>query len=340
MTIKDIARMSGYSLGTVSRVLNNHPDVSDEARQRVMAVVRKENFQSNTNARFLKMQAKSSIAIFVKGTQNVLFAGVLEQIQALLRDSGEEDFVCYLDEDADEVAYALQICRERQPEGLIFLGGNLEYFRERFSQITLPSVLLTNTAKDLSFPNLSSFTTDDEDAARQVIDYLVSMGHRRIGVVGGNLNGSQISFRRITSCQKRLEHYNLPFDLKKQFEPCRFNMQAGYDAATRLLRRNPELTAVFALSDVIAFGAMRAVRDLGLQVPDDISLMGCDGISISRFCIPRLATIRQDTEQLARQGVDALLQRIHYEHPPVHQVIPGEIVPGESVRREIPEKKG
>ena len=332
--------MSGYSLGTVSRVLNNHPDVSDKARERVMTVVRKENFQSNTNARFLKMQAKSSIAIFVKGTQNVLFADILERIQALLRGSGEEEFVCYLDEDADEVSYALQVCRERQPEGLLFLGGNLEYFRENFSQISLPSVLLTNTARELSFPNLSSFTTDDEAAAGQVIDYLVSMGHRRIGVLGGNLSDSQISCRRIRSCQKRLEQYGLPFDIKKQFEPCRFSMQAGYDAAAQLLRHNPELTAVFALSDVIAFGTMRAARDLGLHVPEDISLIGYDGISISRFSIPRLATIRQDTEQLARQGVDALLQRIHYEHVPVHEVIPFQLIPGESVRREIPDKKG
>lgn len=90
MTIKDIARLSGYSLGTVSRVLNNHPDVSDKARERVMAVVQEQGFEPNANAKHLKMQAQSSIAVLVKGTQNLLFADLLERVQALLRDSGEK----------------------------------------------------------------------------------------------------------------------------------------------------------------------------------------------------------------------------------------------------------
>ena len=117
MTIKDIARLSGYSLGTVSRVLNNHPDVSEKARERVLAVVAEHNFQPNANAKHLKQLASSAIAILVKGSQNLLFADILERIQDLLRDSGEEDFVCYLDEDANEVSYAIQLCRERRQSG-------------------------------------------------------------------------------------------------------------------------------------------------------------------------------------------------------------------------------
>ena len=89
MTIKDIARLSGYSLRTVSRVLNNHPDVSQAARERVMAVVQEQGFEPNTNARHLKLQAQSAIAVLVKGSQNLLFAGILERIQSLLQDSEE-----------------------------------------------------------------------------------------------------------------------------------------------------------------------------------------------------------------------------------------------------------
>lgn len=332
MTIKDIAQLSGYSLGTVSRVLNNHPDVSEKARERVLAVVAEHNFQPNANAKHLKQLSSSAIAILVKGSQNLLFADILERIQSLLRDSGEEDFVCYLDEDANEVSYAIQLCRERHPKGLIFLGGDLEFFQRDFAQLPLPSVLLTNSAKGLDFPNLSSFTTDDFTAAGEAVDYLATKGHRHIGALGGNLSHAQMSYRRIQGCQDRLAQHQIPFDQSVQYEPCRYSMSAGYEAAMRLLKRAPDLTAIFALGDVIAFGAMRAIFDLGLRVPEDISLVGYDGIATSRYCVPRLTTIRQDTAELARRGVDTLLQRIHYNnYPPVHAITPFQLIEGESV---------
>ena len=112
MTIKDIARLSECGVATVSRVLNNHPDVSEETRRRVLEVVAAQGFQPNSNAKHLKQQAGTSVAVIVKGTQNMLFADLVERIQVLLRDAGRDANVYYLDEDADEVSYALQLCRE------------------------------------------------------------------------------------------------------------------------------------------------------------------------------------------------------------------------------------
>ena len=181
MTIKDIARLSGCGVATVSRVLNHHPDVSEATRQRVMAVVEQHGFQPNTNAKHLKQQADTSIAILVKGTQNMLFADLVEKIQALLRDSDRDAAVYYLDEDANEVAYASQLCRERKPLGILFLGGDLEFFRNSFGQISIPCVLLTNSAQELGYDNLSSLTTDDEAAAGQVVEYLAE--HYRVALL-------------------------------------------------------------------------------------------------------------------------------------------------------------
>ena len=102
-TIKDIARLSGYSIGTVSRVINHHPDVSEEARVKVEQVIREQNFQPNSNAKQLKQQSNSAVTIIVKGYENMFFEGILEQVQAILRDSGEEVAVAFLDEYANEV---------------------------------------------------------------------------------------------------------------------------------------------------------------------------------------------------------------------------------------------
>ena len=331
MTIKDIARLSGCGVATVSRVLNQHPDVSEETRRKVMAVVEEQGFRPNNNAKHLKQQAGTSIAILVKGTQNMLFADLVERIQSLLRDRGRDAAVYYLDEDANEVAYALQLCRERKPLGFLFLGVDLDFFRERFQEISTPSVLLTNTARDLGFDNLSSMTTDDEAGASQVIDYLVGQGHRNIGILGGNWSCSQISYRRILGCKAAFDRWGVPFDGERQCEPCRYSMADAYAATNRLMERCPDLTAIFAMSDVMAIGSVRALRDRGKRVPEDISVVGYDGISIARYAVPRLTTIRQDTQRLAEQGVEVLLRGMESRRGPTHGVVPFQLVVGESV---------
>ena len=317
----------------MSRVLNDHPDVSDETRRKVLAVVEAQGFQPNNNAKHLKQQAGTAITILVKGTQNMLFADLVERVQALLRDSGRDAVVYYLDEDADEVSYALQLCRERKPLGIFFLGGDLKLFQSRFQPITVPCVLLTNTAKDLHFDTLSSLTTDDSEAAAQVIEFLAKQGHRRICLLGGNWSCSQISYRRLEGCRRAFARLGLPFDPERQCEPCRYSMADAYAATKRLLDRRPDLTAIFAMSDVMAIGAVRALRDRGKRVPEDISVVGYDGISMASYSVPRLATVRQDTQRLAERGVDVLLRNIERKNRPVHEVVPFQLIPGESVAR-------
>lgn len=331
MTIKDIARMSGVGVATVSRVLNNHPDVSEETRRRVMAVVAEQGFQPNTNARHLKQASSASIAIIVKGTMNMLFADLVERCQQLLQDAGRDAAVYYLDEDANEVVYAVQLCRERKPLGILFLGGDRELFQAAFQGIAIPCVLLTNTAADLHFNNLSSITTDDREASRQAVHFLTGRGHRHIGMLGGNWSCFQIGYSRFLGCQEACQELGLPFDGERQCEPCRYSLEDGYAAARRLLERCPDLTAIFAVSDVTALGAMRAMRDLGKRVPEDISVMGYDGVAIGQYSLPRLTTVRQDTQQLAERGVDALLRGITRNSPPVHELVPFQLVEGESV---------
>lgn len=337
MTIKDIARLSGCGVATVSRVLNQHPDVSEETRRKVLAVVEENGFQPNNNAKHLKQQAGTSIAILVKGSQNMLFADLVERIQVLLREKGKDAVVYHLDEDANEVAYAIQLSRERKPVGFLFLGGDLEYFEKQFRAIRVPCVLLTNTAQGLGYENLSSLTTDDSAAAAQAIEYLIDNGHRKIGILGGNYwSSSQISYLRIQGCKRVFERRGIPLSAE-QCEPCRFSMGDGYTATHNLLKRCPDLTAIFAFGDVMAIGVMRAIHDLGKRVPEDISVVGYDGLPVANYCIPRLTTIRQDTQELAKQGVEVLLRAIeHRQSGCVHSVVPFRLLIGESVaRREL-----
>ena len=175
MTIKDIAKESGYAVGTVSRVLNNHPDVSEKARETILAVVEKHHFRLNNNAKHLKQQASKGIAVIVKGSQNMLFASIVERLQGLIEEKDFVSFIYYIGEEENEVEQAESVCLERHPKGIFFLGSNLEFFRERFARLDVPCVLVTNSAAKLSFPNLSSVSTDDAAAAEAAVEYLIRL---------------------------------------------------------------------------------------------------------------------------------------------------------------------
>ena len=138
MTIKDIAKEAGYAVGTVSRVLNHQPGVSEKARNTIMEVVEKYQFSLNNNAKYLKQQHNTGVAIIVKGTNNMLFAGLVESLQGLIKGKGYDCLLYYVREEDQEVEQALQICRDRQPMGLFFLGSNKENFYEKFEHIYVP----------------------------------------------------------------------------------------------------------------------------------------------------------------------------------------------------------
>lgn len=339
VTIKDIARESGYAVGTVSRVLNHHPNVSPEAREKVMAVVERYGFQPNSNARRLKQQGSNCLAVVVKGANNLLFASLVETIQSIVKEKDYSLIVSYQDEDGDEVEAAREIQAERKPLGIIFLGGNRDNFRRGFGRIRCPAVLLTTRAEDLGFENLSSVSTDDVSGAMEAVNCLLEAGHRSIGLISGQSSfavdemGCNTSQSRFTGCRLAFESHGVPFDIDRQTAVARYSMQGGYEGAGQLLERCGDLTAIFAMSDVMAVGAMRAIRDHGKRVPEDISVIGYDGIELADFTSPKLTTIRQDGDKLVRRGVEILLDAIEHDRPAVHEIVPHCLSVGESVSR-------
>ncbi len=331
MTIKDIARESGYAVGTVSRVINNNPNVSPAARARILEVIRKYKFRPNSNAKHLKQQASQGIAMIVKGTHNMLFAPILEKMQTECTAAGYSGMVYYIDENDNEVDRARQICREHKPYGVIFLGSDSNNITPELNDLGVPCLLMTNRAANAEIENLSSVSVDDSAAAARMIDYLYAKGHRRIGLIGGDIRRSHPSSARLAGCLGAFSRLGLPFDASACYADARYTMPDGYKAMERLLESCPDLTAVFAFSDIMAIGAIRALRDHGLQVPGDVSVCGFDGIELADYLNPRLATIRQPADRLASRGVGILIRCIEDDGDAVHELVPYELVEGESV---------
>lgn len=332
VTIKDIARESGYSVSTVSRVLNNRNDVSPDARKKIEEVVAKFNFVPNNNAKHLKQNNSKAIGVLVKGISNMLFASVVEEIQRMIEKTEYTLVVSYLDEDADEVEQAILLCRERKPLGLLFLGGNPEYFHREFSGVDVPCVLVTNRANEMHFENLSSVATDDIAAARCAVDQLFVAGHRRIGILGGDFDKSYTSHQRFLGCEQSFSEHGEVLDVEHCYEKARFSFGSACRAMKRLIGKFPDVTAVFAMSDVMAIGAIRALRDLGYRVPEDVSVIGFDGTSLAEYYNPKLATIKQQHQTLANRSIEILFGQIELKKEPIHEIVPFEFVNGESIR--------
>lgn len=332
VTIKDIARESGYSVSTVSRVLNNRNDVSPDARKKIKEVVAKFNFVPNNNAKHLKQNNSKAIGVLVKGISNMLFASVVEEIQRMIEKTEYTLVVSYLDEDADEVEQAILLCRERKPLGLLFLGGNPEYFHREFSGVDVPCVLVTNRANEMHFENLSSVATDDIAAARCAVDQLFVAGHRRIGILGGDFDKSYTSHQRFLGCEQSFSEHGAVLDVEHCYEKARFSFGSACRAMKRLIGKFPDVTAVFAMSDVMAIGAIRALRDLGYRVPEDVSVIGFDGTSLAEYYNPKLATIKQQHQTLANRSIEILFDQIELKKEPIHEIVPFEFVNGESIR--------
>ena len=332
MTIKDLAKKSGYSVATVSRVLNNHPNVSDKAREEISRLVEEYGFQINTNARQLKQHA-NSILVVVKGTSHEMFAEMIETIQSLVDKTHYPLHVDYMDEDGNEVLRAIQLCREKKPLGILFLGGNSRNFQKDFGKIEIPCILVSNDASGLPFDNLSSVCTDDRQAARCAMDSLIAQGHRKFVIVGGDREVSDTSRLRYEGCLQSFRKHGIEYDEELDYRGVRFSFQDGYNATQQLIANERKFTALFAFSDVMAIGAIRALHNNGLRVPKDVSVMGFDGLMLGSFLVPQLSTVIQSARIMAQRSVEILLNHIEHGGHAHHEAVPYALQHRESTRR-------
>ena len=332
MTIKDLAAQTGYSVGTVSRVLNHQPNVSEKARKAIMEAADACGFQLNTNAQQLKQQRSNNILVLVKGSSNQLFGALVEAIQTRVAATPYHLVVDYMDESQNEVLRAVQVCREKKPLGLLMLGGNRRNFLADFHRVDVPCVLVTNDGSGLPFDNLSSVCSNDEQAVREAVEGLIQMGHRHFAVIGGDRQESDTTRQRYRGFLAAVEAHGIEFDPVRDYVCVRFSYQGGYLAARELGVRRRDYSAIICMADVMAMGAIRALSDAGLRVPEDISVLGFDGLPIGEFLTPRLSSVGQNVEVLAQRSVDLLRNSIEGRNTSTHEVVSAKLRWRDSVR--------
>ena len=328
-TIKDIARIAGVSVTTVSRVLNQRPDVNPATRARVEQVIADCHFIGNTKARGLK-QSSDVIGIIVRGRSNPFLNALAESILALAGQVPESFVTEYIDEMDDEFLTAVHMTQQCRVIGLIFVGSKIDSRVDVMRGMDLPTVFTTVDARNSPLPRASSIAVDDRAMGRLVAEELLGAGHTHIAVFGSNpVAGDSLAMRFQGFCDAYAAR-GLKFD-PAFYRETRFSLRDGYDTTKPFLEEHPETTAIFAMSDTVAIGAIRAIRDLGLSVPEDISVFGFDGIDLSRYSVPRLTTVEQPVEEIARMSVQTLLEMLHGGAQPRHLLVSAALRRRESV---------
>ncbi|GAA0084274.1 HTH-type transcriptional repressor PurR [Clostridium sp. CTA-7] len=332
INIRDIARIAGVGVSTVSRVINDHPDVKEQTRERVLEAIRENNYIPNNSARNLKKNNTNNIGVLIKGVFNPFFSEMLDYISKRISKAGYSMILEHHDYlSDDEMNNLISMIKEKRLQGVICLGGNFtEVKNDDFNDIDAPVVLTSiNHKYGKEFSNFSSVSIDNEEAAYSATKYLIECGHRNIAIMLGDENDFGIGYLREAGYLKALNENSIKFNEGYRVLG-HYDYRGAYEKTNSLLKYNKDITAIFAISDIMAVGCAKAIKDNGLEVGKDISIIGFDGMDISEFYNPTITTVVQPKVEMAKISVDLLLDLIVNKTDNKHIMLNTELVQRES----------
>jgi LacI family transcriptional regulator len=332
MNIRDIAKLSGVGVSTVSRVLNNHSDVKQSTREKVMKVIQDSNYIPNNSARMLKQNNTNNIGVLVKGVFNPLFSEMTNIIGNIINAS---KYVMILEQNdytsEDDFDTLQAFIKEKRLQGVICLGGNFETVTEkRIRTLEIPVVLTSvNTKFVLEEGGYSSVGIDNEEAAYNATKFMIGLGHKNIAVMIGEENDLGISWSRLTGFKRAIQENNLEFDNDKMLVGD-YSSKKAYEVMRGFLKEHRDITAIFALSDIMAIGIAKAIVDEGFKIGENISLIGFDGMDICKYYNPGITTVKQPIKEMATKSAELLLGLLNGREKNKHIILNTELKVRES----------
>ncbi len=330
ITIKEIAKLANVAPSTVSKALNNRPDVSEETRKKISEIAREHNFTPNAFGKGLKKKTTENIGvIFCREHQplsgNPFYSRVLEGIESEI-GMNNYNLLLHLIPECNQDSLPKMV-RERQVDGLILVGILREAFVNKIVAAHVPLVLVD---PKYSIMDCSQVFIDNEHGAFIATQYLVDAGHRKIGFISGDL--SRLSFKQRYDGYIRAlrnNHISVKDTLIKTG-----GIEQGYEHVKCLLTQSEIPTAIFAANDINAICGYKAAQEINFKIPENISFIGFDDIDLARISSPALTTIRVYKQELGAYAVRTLFRILKGEHPkPVLTIVPVELVERDSVRR-------
>lgn len=326
-TIKDVARRAGVSIATVSRVINDREEVSDHARDSVHRAMADIGFRPNSIGRMLKTARSGTLGVLIPTLKNPIFADVVHGVQLSAEQHGYNTLLVSSDYDPQRELAAVETLLANRVEGLVLTvadEANSSALRLLRGE-RVPFVLVFNPA---TVADCSTVTVDNERAAAAVVRELIARGHRHIGLIVGRIESSDRSLRRRAGYRMAMKEAGL--SPSPVFEVA-FDQTDLTATCKKVLTHKRKLSAVFCSTDMLAIGAIRGFIEQGARVPEDVAVVGFDGIATGEWITPSLATVVQPAEEMGRKAVQHLVEdRIKGDGQPLHLTLEYRIRPGES----------
>ncbi len=310
--IADVARLAGVSTATVSRVLADPSKVRQKTRDLVTEAVRRSGYTPNSIARNLRTRRTMTVLVVVPNLANPVFAQILRGIDDELTQSGYGLVIGNLDNCVEREARYVGLALSRQIDGIILLNGRIPQNGKRdMSEAGLPMVAMCAAIPDSRIP---AVVVQDREASQAAVRHLAQQGHRRLGYISGPA-GNVIEAERFAGFLIGMAEAGLTEADFVRWEG-RFVFSAGVQAAQAYLASENRPTGIFASCDESAIGFIKTVRAAGLRVPEDVSVVGFDGIEFADYIEPTLTTFQQPLHELGRAGAEVLLKLIRKEAGP------------------------
>lgn len=329
-TIKDVANRVQVSIATVSRVLNGQGGYSKNTEAKVLNAIQEMGYQPNAMARSLINNRSNTIAILFPEVSSQFSAKILAGAEEAIHSFGSSVIVCNTSSRGQRTMKYLQLLAEKRVEGIIFVSETMtkEYF-SKLNSMKIPVVLAATESYQYPFPFVK---VNDQHAAYSAAAYLISKGHKRIGMISGNREDVIAGLPRVAGFKQAMMNHGISPNEDEIMYAAGFSFKDGVQSLSKLLEKVPDITAVFAASDEMALGAISAAHKMGLIIPDDLSIIGYDNLPIAEMCLPPLTTVEQPLVKIGKIAAEMLFTMMETEHTAESRIVPHKIIERETVR--------
>jgi LacI family transcriptional regulator len=331
ITIKDVAKKANVSISTVSRVINGSKPVSEDIKKRVFEVIEELGYSPNPVARNLVMKKSKLIGVMIPDISSTFVGELLNAVEEIAKTYGYDIILCNsYGELKQEIRY-FELFKSKQVEGIIFITRKInEIHKDKIKALNLPIVMINRDGTEL---DVLSVSIDQAKACYDMTNYLVSLGHNDIALIRTGDDHESFGVDQVKGYRNALEENGIAFNAGRVFEGY-FSLEESYKIVDSLIKEGNKPTAIFAASDEMAVGAINAIVDNGLSVPEDISVAGSYDSRISRIYRPKITTIKHPIYDIGAIAVRLIIKKINGQEPKDKLIImPYEIIIRDSTKR-------
>jgi LacI family transcriptional regulator len=322
ITIGELAKIAGVSKTTISRVINSKPDVDPGTREKILSLISEYGFQPNAFAKAISQKQSNHIGLLIPHKAEYVFSNpfyteVMRGVSTAVDENGYYLLICY----AHEVNY-MDIYKQKRVDGFVLLSPG-SFHKHIIEALNVGSVPFVSTAKILGEAEMTYVDVDNFAGASMLMQHLVSLGHQRIAFIGKpTLQSSQ---DRLSAYKTVLAKAGIQYDPELALVTDTSSVESGHEYTLRLLRAQRPPTAIFLANDVMAIGAINAAHEIGLRVPEDISIVGFDDIPFSNYTNPPLTTVHQPAFEKGVRAAKLLINLLETQKPQESIILPMEM---------------